>query len=133
MLHAVISQVSDATTTTTTHFNSGILVVALLVQLVFALLPAWLAGRKGYSFALFYLFGFLCWLPAVITAAVISDKKVTPGGFGYAYGPTTSPVWTTPGLTPAPTALPPAGWYPDPGGTPKQRYWDGNSWTEHLN
>ncbi|MGV8882516.1 MAG: DUF2510 domain-containing protein [Rhodoglobus sp.] len=27
----------------------------------------------------------------------------------------------------------PAGWYPDPAGTPRQRWWDGNAWTEHYN
>jgi hypothetical protein len=26
----------------------------------------------------------------------------------------------------------PAGWYPDPNGTPQQRYWDGARWTEHY-
>jgi Protein of unknown function (DUF2510) len=26
---------------------------------------------------------------------------------------------------------PPAGWYPDPSGTPGQRYFDGTDWTEH--
>jgi hypothetical protein len=26
----------------------------------------------------------------------------------------------------------PAGWYPDPSGAPQHRYWDGRSWTEHL-
>ena len=38
-----------------------------------------------------------------------------------------------PAMPPAPTALPPAGWYPDPaGGQPgAQRYWDGQAWTEH--
>jgi uncharacterized protein YxjI len=27
---------------------------------------------------------------------------------------------------------PPAGWYPDPAGTPGTRWWDGRAWTEHL-
>jgi len=27
----------------------------------------------------------------------------------------------------------PAGWYPDPAGTPRQRWWDGGAWTEHYN
>ncbi len=30
------------------------------------------------------------------------------------------------------TELPPADWYPDPGGTGQLRYWDGAAWTEHL-
>ncbi|MFC8681923.1 DUF2510 domain-containing protein [Microbacterium ureisolvens] len=28
--------------------------------------------------------------------------------------------------------LPPAGWYPDPHGVAEQRWWDGQSWTEHV-
>jgi hypothetical protein len=29
-------------------------------------------------------------------------------------------------------ALPPAGWYADPAGTSKQRYWTGEAWTSHV-
>ncbi|HWS91093.1 MAG TPA: DUF2510 domain-containing protein [Mycobacterium sp.] len=29
-------------------------------------------------------------------------------------------------------ALPPAGWYPDPGGANTQRYFDGTEWTDQL-
>ena len=29
-------------------------------------------------------------------------------------------------------AAPPAGWYPDPAGLPRQRWWDGVRWTDHL-
>lgn len=37
-----------------------------------------------------------------------------------------------PAPAPAPAAaLPPAGWYPDPGRPGGQRYWDGQQWTEH--
>jgi hypothetical protein len=32
---------------------------------------------------------------------------------------------------PAP-AGPPPGWYADPGGSGKRRWWDGTNWTEHL-
>jgi hypothetical protein len=32
----------------------------------------------------------------------------------------------------SPPPLPPAGWYPDPGGRSSQRYWDGQRWTEHT-
>jgi uncharacterized membrane protein YhaH (DUF805 family) len=40
-----------------------------------------------------------------------------------------------PALTwqPAPaSARPPAGWYADPGGAARLRYWDGAAWTEHV-
>jgi hypothetical protein len=139
VLHAVIGQVTDTSTTTTTHYNTGIIIGAIIVQILIASLIAMLASRKGYSAIGFFLFGFFCWIPALIVALVISNKagssskyrKMEPGGFGYSYGPTTSPVWQTTGTqTTAP--LPPAGWYPDPGGTSQQRYWDGNVWTEHL-
>jgi Protein of unknown function (DUF2510) len=44
--------------------------------------------------------------------------------------PAATPTW--PPSTPAPAyqpAVPPAGWYPDPGGVYSQRYWDGQRWT----
>lgn len=28
--------------------------------------------------------------------------------------------------------LPPAGWHPDPAGTPQERWWDGTTWTDYL-
>jgi hypothetical protein len=28
--------------------------------------------------------------------------------------------------------LPPAGWYPDPNGSPHQRWWNGQDWTDDL-
>lgn len=41
-------------------------------------------------------------------------------------------VEPTPSWPPTPSyqpTLPPAGWYPDPGGVHNQRYWDGQRWT----
>jgi hypothetical protein len=31
-----------------------------------------------------------------------------------------------------PNSANPAGWYPDPSGAPRQRYWDGGNWTDHV-
>jgi len=47
--------------------------------------------------------------------------------------PAEQPFVTPAESAPAPpaAALPPAGWYPDPGRPGGQRYWDGQQWTEH--
>jgi hypothetical protein len=45
-----------------------------------------------------------------------------------------APVSDTPTADPPGSApLPPAGWFPAPGGRPGQlRYWDGSNWTDHF-
>jgi Protein of unknown function (DUF2510)/Domain of unknown function (DUF4333) len=37
------------------------------------------------------------------------------------------------GLIEYPTRLPSAGWYDDPYGQPHERWWDGQTWTDHIN
>jgi hypothetical protein len=58
--------------------------------------------------------------------------------FGQFIRGETDPVAPSPGPTaaapiPAASGLPPAGWFPSPGGPPgQQRYWDGTAWTDHY-
>jgi hypothetical protein len=42
-----------------------------------------------------------------------------------------SPVVQEPPIVSEPE-LPPSGWYPDPGGAHDRRWWDGTTWTEHV-
>ena len=58
---------------------SGILTLGLLACAVFAtpLIPAIIARRKEHPFLLYYLFGFLCIIPAVIIAARLNDRTTS--------------------------------------------------------
>ena len=61
-------------------------------------------------------------------AAPVAGTPAAPPFFFFSH--TTAPRLPTPGSAP----LPPAGWFPAPGGPPGQlRYWDGSSWTDHFN
>ena len=54
------------------------LLVIAMIALFFILLgsiPATIASKKGYSRLAFFIFGFFCFLPALIVSIVISDKK----------------------------------------------------------
>ena len=55
---------------------TGVEVVWYIVVLgVIALLPAWIAGRKGQGFWTFYVFGLLLWIVAVPVALLVKDKR----------------------------------------------------------
>jgi hypothetical protein len=64
-------------------------------------------------------------LPAATAPGAPATPTVTPGP-----APTPVPEPTAP--DPEPTAAAPAGWFPDPSGTHRLRYWDGQTWTEHI-
>jgi hypothetical protein len=78
--------------------------------------------------------------PTVVQPAASIDP--TPSYQPVAtYQPAATPTYEpAPVAAPAPAAAPepapapsvPAGWYADPAGRFELRYWDGNTWTEHV-
>jgi hypothetical protein len=63
----------------------GNLLVALLVvaSIGFPILTAFIARRKGYSFVLFFLFLFVCLIPAMITVMILRDRET---GLRFGFG-----------------------------------------------
>ena len=56
----------------------AILVVAALLGLI----PANIAKKKGYSFGLWWLYGWLLFIVAIIHVSLIPDKNQAPVGMG---------------------------------------------------
>jgi hypothetical protein len=74
-------------------------------------------------------------------AAVTSSASLTPEPASASATPSPSPsvspsptaaTPTTPVVDASPAPAVPSGWYADPSGRFEIRYWDGESWTEHV-
>ena len=63
----------------------------------------------------------------------IVPALVGPGPVGYGYVPPPQYVGPSPAAPPPPAAAgPPPGWYADPGGQARVRWWDGQRWTDQT-
>lgn len=82
------------------------LFLMLVISAALAFIPAYLARKKGYSYGLFWLFGFFLFLPAIIVACCIEDKTKpkTPTAV-YVAQPYTPP-YAPPAAPPAPSSSP---------------------------
>lgn len=59
--------------------HTSYVMVGILLWIILALWPAFMAKRKGYSFILFFILAiFISWLLALIVALVLHDKNETP-------------------------------------------------------
>ena len=56
--------------------HAGLIIIAASLVLGFALIPAIVGDAKGRSFLGFFLFGLFLFLPALITALIISPLPV---------------------------------------------------------
>lgn len=56
---------------------SEFLVIVIIIAVLCALawIPANMARRKGYSFGVFFIFGFVFFLAALVSAAMLPDKR----------------------------------------------------------
>ncbi len=57
--------------------NAGLLLLPVLVSALLGLVPAKIAKDKGYSFGLWYIYGFAIFIVAVIHASMLQNK-ITP-------------------------------------------------------
>lgn len=78
----------------------------LVISAALGFIPAYLARKKGYSYGLFWLFGFFLFLPAIIVACCIEDKTKpkTPTAV-YVAQPYAQP-YAPPAAPPAPSSSP---------------------------
>jgi Protein of unknown function (DUF2510) len=101
-------------------FSDSIAVVGLAIALSFLLLGDTVyTGENGYSF-----FGAGYWVTSA--CALIMAVGGVFAFSGYALrDPRIRQIATA-------SALPPAGWFEDPSGEARERYWTGGAWSEHT-
>ncbi len=107
-----------------------------------------IAGSFGSAFAWLGLvaIGGLVAVIGLVLLIVGFARSRRPSGVAVAAGGVAAPVadpWSVPGpvATPAPApvapplatqAAAPPGWFPDPKGEARLRWWDGGQWTDHI-
>jgi hypothetical protein len=103
-------------------FSDAIALTALAVALSFLLLgDTVVTGEHAYS-SISYGAGY--WVTSACALVMACGGIFAFSGYALR-DPRTGPAVTA-------SALPPAGWYEDPSGDARERYWTGEAWSEHT-
>lgn len=117
----------------------GILGLVALVPIVWALVdvvrrPAWQypVSRKVLWVATLVIGWVVLWPLALAVALLhlLVVRRRLPAAGAPPIAPQVQVAPPPPPLPPS--SLPPAGWYPDPSGFSKERWWDGRGWSPHV-
>ncbi len=117
---------------------AGLLGLVALVPIVWAVVdvlrrPTWQypTSRKVLWVATLVVGWVVLWplalLVALLHLLVVRKRLPPPTAPAVAQHGQVSPQPSVP-----PAAVPPAGWYPDPSGFSKERWWDGRGWSPHV-
>lgn len=56
--------------------EAGAFIALVIIIFLLALIPANIGKKKGYSFAVFYVFGVFAFLPALIVSLIVKNKQL---------------------------------------------------------
>lgn len=102
-------------------FSDSIVLVALAVSLSFLLLGDTVYTGEGVDYS-FYKAGY--WVTSACALIMAVGGLFAFSGYALR-DPRTRQIATS-------SAPPPAGWYEDPSGEARERYWAGGAWSEHT-